>query len=163
MLLCNFCPSEYLFYCMHQGHQANDSVCYLNLEPFTIGDLLVTSPYNVFIEIEVFLPFEQRLVSNFSKIRVPWLQLSSNPYFFTILSDFLYCNLTYWWQLYQCLWMRIWYHHHLIPSSFHCVFVEWSSGSAFFSGLAFGIVGCFPLHSLHAPLHYVPLWCLYVI
>ena len=64
------------------------------LSSCTIADLFVTSSISVLIMIEVFLPFASRLASNFSKMKVHWLQLSSSPYVFTILPVFLYCNLT---------------------------------------------------------------------
>ena len=41
-------------------------------------DLLVTSPMSGFMVVDVFLPFMPNLCRNFSKMKVPWLQLSKS-------------------------------------------------------------------------------------
>ena len=41
-----------------------------------------------------FCPFTPRSPSGFSKMNVPWLQLSNNAYVFTVFPELLYLRLT---------------------------------------------------------------------
>ena len=131
-------------------HSLSSSLLLDTFNPSTNVALLLTSPLTVLIVMDVFCPFTPRSLSSFSNMNVPWLQLSSNAYVFTVFPEWLYLRFI------GTMHMLITFPPVLAMANFtatsfgvSALSFFWLSFCFFFLTYQWSLAGCLPLHTLH--------------